>query len=63
MLVLLRLVSYHDRVRRFLTCWAYWEPNVDVRFKNSGLEAIEVQDNGSGISKENYESIGKFRAH
>lgn len=30
---------------------------VDVRFKNQGLDAIEVQDNGSGISSDNYESI------
>ncbi|KAM7217532.1 mismatch repair endonuclease PMS2 [Rhypophila decipiens] len=30
---------------------------IDVRFKNQGLDAIEVQDNGSGISPENYESI------
>lgn len=29
----------------------------DVRFKNQGLDAIEVQDNGSGISPANYESI------
>lgn len=32
--------------------------NVEVRFKNNGLEAIEVQDNGVGISRENYETIG-----
>lgn len=30
---------------------------IDVRFKNNGLEAIEVQDNGSGISSDNYETI------
>ncbi|KAK0629671.1 hypothetical protein B0T17DRAFT_575280 [Bombardia bombarda] len=30
---------------------------IDVRFKNQGLDAIEVQDNGSGISSQNYESI------
>lgn len=29
----------------------------DVRFKNQGLDSIEVQDNGSGISPGNYESI------
>lgn len=31
----------------------------DVRFKNNGLDAIEVQDNGIGISSENYETVGK----
>ncbi|KAL9588630.1 MAG: hypothetical protein Q9203_002557 [Teloschistes exilis] len=30
---------------------------VEVRFRANGLESIEVQDNGSGISKENYETI------
>ncbi|KAL9020198.1 MAG: hypothetical protein Q9185_002568 [Variospora sp. 1 TL-2023] len=29
----------------------------DVRFKGNGLESIEVQDNGSGISAENYTTI------
>lgn len=29
----------------------------EVRFKNQGLDSIEVQDNGSGISKENYETL------
>jgi DNA mismatch repair protein PMS2 len=28
-----------------------------VRFKNQGLDSIEVQDNGSGIAPHNYESI------
>ena len=32
---------------------------VDVRFKANGLESIEVQDNGLGISKDNYETVGK----
>ncbi|GAP93267.1 putative DNA mismatch repair protein [Rosellinia necatrix] len=31
--------------------------NIEVRFKNQGLDAIEVQDNGSGIPKDNYESL------
>ncbi|RKF64568.1 putative dna mismatch repair protein [Erysiphe neolycopersici] len=31
--------------------------SIDVRFKNQGLDAIEVQDNGSGISPHNYETI------
>ncbi|KAI4958258.1 hypothetical protein J4E86_003856 [Alternaria arbusti] len=31
--------------------------SVEVRFKNYGLDAIEVQDNGSGISPDDYETI------
>lgn len=31
--------------------------SIEVRFKNNGLDAIEVQDNGSGISPENYENV------
>ncbi|KAI0206203.1 hypothetical protein F4808DRAFT_406420 [Astrocystis sublimbata] len=31
--------------------------NIEVRFKNQGLDAIEVQDNGSGISRENYATL------
>lgn len=30
---------------------------LDVRFKNQGLDSIEVQDNGSGVSPENYSSL------
>ncbi|GAB1319067.1 ATP-binding mismatch repair protein [Madurella fahalii] len=30
---------------------------IEVRFKNQGLDSIEVQDNGSGIAAHNYESI------
>ncbi|OAQ96654.1 hypothetical protein LLEC1_06036 [Akanthomyces lecanii] len=30
---------------------------IDVRFKNQGLDSIEIQDNGSGISSANYESV------
>lgn len=30
---------------------------LDVRFKNQGLDSIEVQDNGSGVSPENYPSL------
>ncbi|SPQ20056.1 5bf4f803-a9e0-4910-9db6-30bd7442bce0 [Thermothielavioides terrestris] len=29
----------------------------EVRFKNQGLDSIEVQDNGSGIAPHNYESV------
>lgn len=31
--------------------------SVEVRFKNHGLDAIEVQDNGSGIAPANYENV------
>jgi hypothetical protein len=31
----------------------------EVRFKNNGLDLIEVQDNGSGISPDNYENVGE----
>ena len=31
--------------------------SVEVRFRNHGLDAVEVQDNGVGISGENYETI------
>jgi DNA mismatch repair protein PMS2 len=30
---------------------------IDVRFKNQGLDSIEVQDNGDGISPQNYETV------
>ncbi|KAL7926348.1 hypothetical protein ACQKWADRAFT_181952 [Trichoderma austrokoningii] len=30
---------------------------LDVRFKNQGLDSIEVQDNGSGIAPANYSSV------
>lgn len=33
---------------------------LDVRFKNNGLDLIEIQDNGHGISPNNYESLGKY---
>jgi len=32
--------------------------SIEVRFKNYGLESLEVIDNGDGISSDNYESIG-----
>jgi DNA mismatch repair protein PMS2 len=31
--------------------------SLEVRFKNNGLDSIEVQDNGSGISSPNYETL------
>ncbi|PGH18343.1 hypothetical protein AJ80_04521 [Polytolypa hystricis UAMH7299] len=31
--------------------------SLDIRFKNNGLDLIEVQDNGGGISPDDYESI------
>ncbi|KAK2807887.1 hypothetical protein FQN50_005278 [Emmonsiellopsis sp. PD_5] len=31
--------------------------SLDIRFKNNGLDLIEVQDNGSGISPDDYETI------
>ncbi|KAJ5923687.1 hypothetical protein N7454_008932 [Penicillium verhagenii] len=31
--------------------------SIEVRFKNNGLDLIEVQDNGAGISPENYENV------
>lgn len=32
--------------------------SIEVRFRNHGLDAIEVVDNGSGISPDDYESVG-----
>ena len=32
--------------------------SIEVRLKNSGLDAIEIQDNGIGIAETNYENIG-----
>jgi DNA mismatch repair protein PMS2 len=34
-----------------LTC------DAEVRFKNNGLDAIEVQDNGGGIAPADYDTI------
>lgn len=31
--------------------------SIDVRFRNNGLDAIEVQDNGNGIAAADYETI------
>lgn len=35
--------------------------SIDVRFKAQGLDAIEVQDNGSGVPKDDYENLGRSR--
>lgn len=32
---------------------------IDIRFKNNGLDLIEVQDNGKGISPDDYETVGR----
>lgn len=34
---------------------------IEVRFKNYGLDSIEVQDNGSGIAPEDYDTIGAWK--
>ena len=31
--------------------------SIEVRFKNYGLDSIEVQDNGNGVSSDNYETV------
>ncbi|KAL2825196.1 hypothetical protein BDW59DRAFT_146588 [Aspergillus cavernicola] len=31
--------------------------SIEVRFRNNGLDLIEVQDNGGGISPDNYENV------
>jgi hypothetical protein len=33
----------------------------EVRFKNHGLDSIEVQDNGAGISPADYDTIGMLK--
>jgi DNA mismatch repair protein PMS2 len=36
---------------------------IEVRFKNNGLDSIEVQDNGTGIAPEDFDTIGPFSSH
>ena len=53
--------SYFDRYEMRLFTLDQWTNRplcAEVRFKNDGLDSIEVQDNGSGIDPQNYESIG-----
>lgn len=33
--------------------------SIEVRFRNHGLDAIEVIDNGTGIAPEDFNSVGK----
>jgi signal transduction histidine kinase len=33
--------------------------SIEVRFRNHGLDAIEVIDNGTGIAPEDFESVGE----
>lgn len=32
--------------------------SAEVRFRNHGLDAIEVQDNGNGVSPDDFETLG-----
>jgi signal transduction histidine kinase len=35
--------------------------SIEVRFRNHGLDAIEVIDNGTGIAPEDFDSVGMFQ--
>lgn len=34
--------------------------NVEIRFKNHGMDMIEVSDNGSGVTEDNFAALSKF---
>lgn len=40
-----------------LSWWSLLIIILEIRFKNQGLDSIEVQDNGGGISPDNYETL------
>lgn len=43
----------------FVEDWTLLNLCTEVRFKDHGVKSLEVIDNGSGISKENYEGLGE----
>lgn len=34
--------------------------NIDIRFKNYGIDLIEVSDNGSGVTEDNFSALSKI---
>lgn len=34
--------------------------SIEIRFRNYGLDSIEVIDNGDGVPPDSYETIGGF---
>lgn len=32
---------------------------IDIRFKNHGIDLIEVSDNGSGVTEDNFAALSK----
>lgn len=34
--------------------------NIEIRFKNYGIDLIEVSDNGSGVMEDNFSALSKF---
>ena len=59
-----RSVSAKRTTKRLKRLKIPWITNLgyflEVRFKDNGLDLIEVQDNGGGISPDNYESVGEL---